>query len=136
MTCFHVFEHLYQPMAVLEKVAKWLKPGGIFYLMVPEYRFRGSKDFWQLLVRWNSRAIFIISRLNRSQRWPSRRIGRNVAYTGREVFIESSVRYMIDDMMRRFEDPVFRWPKQTLPAFPFGLYERHSGSRSYRYSTL
>jgi SAM-dependent methyltransferase len=35
ITCFHVFEHLYRPREVLDKVAKWLKPGGIFYVLVP-----------------------------------------------------------------------------------------------------
>lgn len=31
----HVFEHLRDPLAALEQVRKWLKPGGHFYLAVP-----------------------------------------------------------------------------------------------------
>lgn len=35
ITCFDVFEHLYEPAKVMSKVAEWLKPGGIFYVLVP-----------------------------------------------------------------------------------------------------
>jgi SAM-dependent methyltransferase len=35
ITCFDVLEHVYQPLQVLEKVRQWLKPGGIFYVLVP-----------------------------------------------------------------------------------------------------
>lgn len=35
ITCFDVFEHLYEPRRVMQKVADWLKPGGIFYVLVP-----------------------------------------------------------------------------------------------------
>jgi SAM-dependent methyltransferase len=35
ITCFDVLEHLYEPRRVMAKVADWLKPGGIFYVLVP-----------------------------------------------------------------------------------------------------
>lgn len=35
ITCFDVFEHLYEPRLVMTRVADWLKPGGIFYVLVP-----------------------------------------------------------------------------------------------------
>jgi SAM-dependent methyltransferase len=35
ITCFDVLEHLYEPRQVMDKAAKWLKPGGIFYVQVP-----------------------------------------------------------------------------------------------------
>lgn len=35
ITCFDVLEHLYEPRKVVAKVAGWLKPGGIFYVLVP-----------------------------------------------------------------------------------------------------
>jgi SAM-dependent methyltransferase len=49
ITCFHVFEHMYNPRAVLEKAFTWLKPGGIFFVLVPnidcpEARF--FRSFW------------------------------------------------------------------------------------------
>ena len=35
ITCFDVLEHLYEPRRVMAKVGEWLKPGGIFYILVP-----------------------------------------------------------------------------------------------------
>ena len=35
ITCFDVLEHLFEPQQVMEKVTKWLKPGGIFFVQVP-----------------------------------------------------------------------------------------------------
>ncbi len=35
ITCFDVLEHVYDPRQVMTKVAEWLKPGGIFYVLVP-----------------------------------------------------------------------------------------------------
>jgi SAM-dependent methyltransferase len=35
ITCFDVLEHLYEPRRVMKKVEEWLKPGGIFYVQVP-----------------------------------------------------------------------------------------------------
>ncbi|MGH9400489.1 MAG: class I SAM-dependent methyltransferase [Terriglobia bacterium] len=35
ITCFDVLEHLYEPRQVMAKVSEWLKPGGIFYVQVP-----------------------------------------------------------------------------------------------------
>jgi SAM-dependent methyltransferase len=35
ITCFDVLEHLYEPRRVMAKVGEWLKPGGVFYVLVP-----------------------------------------------------------------------------------------------------
>src|ERR1017187_2295335 len=35
ITCFDVLEHLHEPRRVMTKVGEWLKPGGIFYVLVP-----------------------------------------------------------------------------------------------------
>lgn len=35
ITCFDVLEHLYEPLQIMAKVREWLKPGGIFYVQVP-----------------------------------------------------------------------------------------------------
>jgi len=35
ITCFDVLEHVYNPRQFLTRVHQWLKPGGIFYAMMP-----------------------------------------------------------------------------------------------------
>ena len=44
--------------------------------------------------------------------------------TGREVFIESSVRYMIDDMMRRFDRPRLPLAQANAPGIPFRVVRK------------
>jgi SAM-dependent methyltransferase len=49
ITSFDVLEHLYQPWTVLEKIATWLKPGGIFYTLVPNieaWEARLFRSYW------------------------------------------------------------------------------------------
>ncbi|HZR63535.1 MAG TPA: class I SAM-dependent methyltransferase [Terriglobales bacterium] len=45
ITCFDVLEHLYQPREIMEKVAYWLKPGGIFYVQVPNVSSAEARVF-------------------------------------------------------------------------------------------
>lgn len=49
VTCSDVLEHLYEPRAVFERVSRWLKPGGIFYVFVPNiqsWEARAFRPFW------------------------------------------------------------------------------------------
>jgi SAM-dependent methyltransferase len=50
ITCFDVLEHLYEPLQVMTKVREWLKPGGIFYVQVPNIDSAEARVFgtyWQ-----------------------------------------------------------------------------------------
>jgi SAM-dependent methyltransferase len=49
ITCFHLLEHVYKPLELLERVHSWLKPGGVLYVILPnidswEARIFGS--YW------------------------------------------------------------------------------------------
>ncbi|HEX3659891.1 MAG TPA: methyltransferase domain-containing protein [Acidobacteriaceae bacterium] len=49
ITCYDVLEHLHQPRVVFENVARWLRPGGIFYIFVPNilsWEARLFQSFW------------------------------------------------------------------------------------------
>jgi|SRR5579872_2247765 len=49
ITCFDVLEHVYNPREFLTKVLHWLKPGGIFYAMMPNiasWEARAFGDHW------------------------------------------------------------------------------------------
>jgi SAM-dependent methyltransferase len=45
ITCFDVLEHLYEPRRVMERVSEWLKPGGIFYVLVPNVDSAEARAF-------------------------------------------------------------------------------------------
>jgi SAM-dependent methyltransferase len=44
ITCFDVLEHIYDPHQFLGKVWKWLKPGGIYFAMLPNI------DCWEMRI--------------------------------------------------------------------------------------
>ncbi len=45
ITCFDVLEHLYEPRRVIAKVGEWLKPGGIFYVLIPNVDSAEARAF-------------------------------------------------------------------------------------------
>jgi SAM-dependent methyltransferase len=45
ITCFDVLEHLYEPHKVMARVGEWLKPGGIFYVLVPNVDSAEAREF-------------------------------------------------------------------------------------------
>ncbi len=103
ITCFHVFEHLYNPTEILAKVAYWLKPGGIFYVLVPNIDSAAVHVFgtyWYGLEL--PRHLFHYSPA--SLAYLAKSAGLEVAHleTQREVFFEKSSKYILDDVFRKF----------------------------------
>lgn len=101
ITCFDVLEHLYQPRRVMEKVAEWLKPAGIFYVLVPnvdsaEGRVFGS--YWHGLEL--PRHLFHFSPT--SLKYLAESVGlREVSLeTRRNPAVGTSLRYLWDDVFR------------------------------------
>jgi SAM-dependent methyltransferase len=119
ITCFHVFEHLYHPREVLEKVQKWLKPNGIFYTMMPNIDSAGAHIFgsyWYPLELPRHLYHFSPSSLKNV----ANSVGLEVVSmtTHREMFVEQSVRYLIDQGCRRIgidRTPLARLKKRSVP---------------------
>ena len=125
ITCFHVFEHLYHPREVLEKVSLWLKPGGIFYVNVPNIDSAGARIFnsyWYALEL--PRHLYHFSPV--SLRSLASAVGLSeVSLTAqREVFIESSARYWFDEVLQK--TGISRQPlaKASAPSIPFRLVRK------------
>jgi 2-polyprenyl-3-methyl-5-hydroxy-6-metoxy-1,4-benzoquinol methylase len=119
ITCFHVLEHLYQPREVLAKVSDWLKPGGIFYMMVPNIDSAGRRIFgsyWYALEL--PRHLFHFS--PKSLRAMAHSVGLDEVSvtTDREVFIEASTGYILDEKLHKTRlkrTPLARRPQPRLP---------------------
>jgi SAM-dependent methyltransferase len=102
ITCFHVFEHLYQPREVLAKISEWLKPGGVFFAMMPNIDSAGARIFrsyWYALEL--PRHLYHFS--PKSLRCLAHSVGlEEVSMSlGRELFIEGSARYVMDAGLNR-----------------------------------
>jgi SAM-dependent methyltransferase len=102
ITCFHVFEHLYQPREVLAKVSQWLKPGGIFYTLMPNIDSAGArvfKSYWYALEL--PRHLYHFSPRSLSKLAASVGMEEVSIVTGRELFIEKSMHYIIDEGLKK-----------------------------------
>lgn len=102
ITCFHVFEHLYQPREILAKVSHWLKPGGIFYAMMPNIDSAGArifKSYWYALEL--PRHLYHFSPISLKNTAHSVGLVEVSVTTHREMFIEQSTRYIVDEMYRK-----------------------------------
>jgi SAM-dependent methyltransferase len=101
ITCFDVLEHLYEPRRVMEKVAEWLKPDGIFYVLVPnidsaEGRVFGS--YWHGLEL--PRHLFHYSPASLAFLAKSAGLSQVSLETRRNSAVGTSLRYVWDDVFR------------------------------------
>jgi len=119
ITCFDVLEHLFEPRRVMEKVANWLKPGGIFFVQVPnidsaEARVFGS--YWHGLEL--PRHLFHYSPASLKFLAHSAGLLDVSLETHRNAAVGTSLRYVWDDVFRAASvrrTPVAYRGKASLP---------------------
>lgn len=95
ITSFDVLEHVYQPRELVRKVQEWLKPGGIFYVMLPnigslEARIFGS--YWYGLEL--PRHLFHFSPRSLTAALESEGFRQGYLETGSATYSEYSTRYL------------------------------------------
>lgn len=101
ITCFDVFEHLYEPRRIMAKIAEWLKPDGIFYVLVPNIDSAEGRVFGTY---WHGlelpRHLFHYS--PNSLRYLAESVGLVTASleTRRNPAVGTSLRYVWDDLFR------------------------------------
>lgn len=103
ITCFDVLEHLYEPRRVMEKVTEWLKPGGIFYVLVPNIESaeaRVFRSYWCGLEL--PRHLFHYSPAALRYLMKSVGLEESSLVTRRNAYIGTNVRYLFDDFLPAF----------------------------------
>ena len=103
ITCFDVLEHLYRPRRVMEQVAEWLKPGGIFYVLVPNVESAEARVFgtyWQGLEL--PRHLFHYCPASLRFLAESAGLRELSLETRRNPSVGTSLRYVWDDLFRAF----------------------------------
>ncbi len=101
ITCFDVLEHVYEPRRVMEKVGEWLKPGGIFYVLVPNIDSAEARVFGTY---WHGlelpRHLFHYSPASLKFLAGSAGLREVSLETRRNPAVGTSLRYMWDDVFR------------------------------------
>ena len=101
ITCFDVFEHLYEPRRVMARVSEWLKPGGIFYVLVPNIdsaEARVFRSYWHGLEL--PRHLFHYSPASLRFLANSAGLQQVSLETRRNPAVGTSLRYIWDDAFR------------------------------------
>src|SRR5271168_848705 len=125
ITAFHVMEHLYEPREVLAKVSEWLRPGGVFYAMMPNIDSAGARIFgtyWYPLEL--PRHLFHFSPASFRRLIGPVGLQELSITTHREVYIESSVRYIFDEFCRRIGYTRVPMAKATKPGIPWRVIRK------------
>jgi SAM-dependent methyltransferase len=119
ITCFHVFEHLYNPRDVLVKAYEWLKPGGIFYAMMPNIDSAGGhifKSYWYALEL--PRHLFHFSPASLKKLAESTGFQVAALSAKRELFVEGSMHYVLDEILRKLGISRTPLARSTGPSIP------------------
>jgi 2-polyprenyl-3-methyl-5-hydroxy-6-metoxy-1,4-benzoquinol methylase len=101
ITCFDVLEHLYEPRKVMAKVTEWLKPGGVFYVYVPNIdsaEARVFRSYWCGLEL--PRHLFHYSPTSLGSLAKSVGLQKVSLVTTRNAAVGNGLRYFIDDQFR------------------------------------
>jgi 2-polyprenyl-3-methyl-5-hydroxy-6-metoxy-1,4-benzoquinol methylase len=125
ITCFHVLEHMYYPREILAKISGWLKPGGVFVSFMPNIDSAGARIFgsyWYALEL--PRHLYHFS--PKSLRILAQSVGLEEVsvITDREVFIEASTRYILDDTLRKIGINRAPLARAKRPGIPFRLVRK------------
>ena len=102
VTCFHVLEHVYSPAEVMSKVWTWLKPGGIFYVHVPNIAAAEAavfRSYWYPLEL--PRHLYHFSPTSLRHLAKTLNFEEVQLVTSRVSFIEYSTRHFVGTLLRR-----------------------------------
>ena len=102
ITCFDLLEHIYTPAEFLAKVFQWLKPGGIFYTVLPNidsWEARTFRSYWYGLEM--PRHLFHFS--PRSLRALTSRLGFEEIYVATPAisYVERSMNYVCSGLSEK-----------------------------------
>jgi SAM-dependent methyltransferase len=106
ITCFHVFEHVYQPKEMLAKVYQWLKPGGIFHLEVPNIDALEAgifRSYWHSLEL--PRHLYHYSPATIRRLLAGAGLVEVQLETTKSSYGTYSIRYVVDDLFSRLGRP-------------------------------
>lgn len=103
VSCVNVLEHMHDPLAVMKRIRRWLKPGGIVFIQVPNIESSEAKAFrtyWYGLEL--PRHLYHFSCTSLERLAVNAGLEKNVVVTKPASFLEYSLYYQLGAMERAF----------------------------------
>jgi SAM-dependent methyltransferase len=97
ITCFHLLEHVHQLSEVVRTLQQWLKPGGILYLQVPNFRGLEASIFKSYRYGLEPRHLYHFSPSSLRRLFVCHDFEVELVRTLADCYIEKSVHYLVDD---------------------------------------
>jgi 2-polyprenyl-3-methyl-5-hydroxy-6-metoxy-1,4-benzoquinol methylase len=125
VTTFDVLEHVYQPQQFLTKIKQWLKPGGIYYTMLPnidswEARMLGS--YWYGLEL--PRHLFHFSPKSLAKLMKSLGLVEVSIKTNQASYLEYSAGYVCGSLVQKLGGSPTPLAKAVRPSLPFRAFRK------------
>jgi len=125
ITCVHTLEHQFRPRELVAKVWYWLKPGGIFYVVVPNidsWEFRLFRSYWYALEVPRHITFFSPTSLRRIGEQAGFRVDRMI--TRADCHLEASTKYVFDEMREKMGLTVRPLADVSSPALPWRVVRK------------
>jgi SAM-dependent methyltransferase len=100
ITCFHLLEHVYKPKEVIGKVWEWLKPGGVFYILIPNIEALEAsifRSYWYGLEL--PRHLYHYSPTSLRRLFALSDFEEVVLRNQPDCYVEKSTRYVLDEIL-------------------------------------
>jgi SAM-dependent methyltransferase len=125
VTCFDVLEHVHDPQGLLGKVMEWLRPGGIFYTMLPNidsWEAKMCRSYWYGLEL--PRHLFHFSPRSLKRAMESAGFGQGHIETQRGSYLQLSTRYLYSDVLEKLGFAVQPLAKATQAPIPWRIVRK------------
>lgn len=127
ITGFHVLEHVSDPNHVIENMWKWLKPGGVLYLHVPNIEAleaRIFRSYWYGLEL--PRHLYHFSPISLSRLFTSFDFDEVLLRTMPDSHIEASMFYVLDELRTKMGVSCSRTVVSGPPGIDWRFFAKHS----------
>lgn len=126
ITAFHVLEHVYRPSKVIRKIWEWLKPGGVFYVQVPNVdavEAHVFRSYWYGLEL--PRHLYHYSPTALRRLFAFSGFEEGLLRTQADCYVEKSIRYLVDDLGGKLG--MYRTPLAAVakpPGVPWRVFRK------------
>jgi SAM-dependent methyltransferase len=126
ITCFHLLEHVYEPLRLLKRIRTWLKPGGFLYVILPNidsWEAKIFRSYWYGLEL--PRHLFHFSPVSLAEAMDSAQLTTIQLHTLLEdSFSEHSIHYVMEALLYKCRITLAPLSERRSPPIAYKLLRK------------